>query len=99
MFYEHVAGKSDYVLLDQGIPISEEVHAVGGKQMLELQPVETGCVSLFDIEIVLVVIPGIHYADTKGFGISKDAIVDSVHIEVVDYGLVSTRFQDRVDLL
>ena len=96
---EHVPRQTDEVFLDQCIAIADEVHAIWGKQVFYLQTVNSGCVCFLDVKVVLIVVARIDDSDTEGPGVSKYAVVDSIDVKVMNNREVSTRLDNRVNVL
>jgi hypothetical protein len=80
---EYIAGNAGNVFFNQCILIGEVRDAVGRQNMFQLQPVNARRIGNFDIVMVLIVVKLVHDADAEWVGITKAAIVDPRHIEVV----------------
>jgi hypothetical protein len=66
--------------------------------MFKLQAIDSGCIGIFDIEIIEVVIDLIHDTYPERLGISIYAEINAVYKQVTHHGHISIGLQDGIDL-
>lgn len=84
------------MFFDEGIVMGEKSNAIGGQEVFELQSIDPGCVCLFDIIVIVVVVEFIDDADAEGDGVGKAAEIDPGDIQVIDKTEVPFCFQDSI---
>ena len=96
---EDVPGYPRDVLLDERRPVSEEIEAVRGEQVLKLKAVDPRRVGLLHVEVVLVVVVRVDDPDPEGRRVPERAEIDAVRVEVLDDRHVAVDLEHRVHLL
>ena len=87
------------VLLDQRAPVRQEIEAVRGEEVLQLESVDAGGVRLLHVEVVLVVVVGVDDPDPEGRRVAEGAEVHPVDVEVLHDRQVAVDLEERIDLL
>lgn len=95
---KHIPRQANEVLFNEGIVVANEVHAIGRQQVLELQSVNSRGIRFFDVEVILIVVAGIDDPDSERLGVSECAIIDAIHVEMMDNREVAARFDNGIDL-
>src|SRR5690606_32311941 len=85
------------MLFNKRLSVHKVVDRVWGDNLLEFQSINTRCISLLDIKIIIDIVKPVYNADPEGMRIAKRTILYPVNVFVFHDPGITRRFQLRID--
>src|SRR5450432_734558 len=90
---KEITGNAGNMFFYQRLMMRKKTYSVRIKQVFQFQAIYPGCVGLFYIKVVVVVIEVIYNSDSEWIGICKTAEINPCYIQVFTECKVTFRFK------